>query len=75
LPDDLEPPYAGCYKGVVMNTAVESTNRRSKDYFHFGLTGLGIIVGVIGIVIISWRTVACGLVLVAAGLAYFGVKD
>ena len=58
-----------------MNTAVESTNRRSKDYFHFGLTGLGIIFCLIGVVIVSWRAVACGLVLIAFGLAYFALED
>jgi hypothetical protein len=58
-----------------MGAMVESTNRRSKDFFHFGLTGLGIIVSVIGIVIVSARTVACGLVLIAFGLAYFGLED
>jgi hypothetical protein len=58
-----------------MNIAVESTNRRSKDYFHFGLTALGAIVCVIGVVIVSSRTVVCGLVLAAFGLAYFAVED
>jgi hypothetical protein len=58
-----------------MNTVVESTDRRSKDYFHFGLTALGIIVGVAGLVIISWRTVACGLALIAFGVAYFALED
>jgi hypothetical protein len=58
-----------------METSVESTSRGPKDYFHFGLTGLGIIVAVIGVVIVSLRTVACGLVLIAFGLAYFGLQD
>lgn len=58
-----------------MNTAVESTNRRSKDYFHFELTSLGIVVSIIGVVMVSWRTAACGLVLIAFGLAYFAVED
>ena len=58
-----------------MNTAVESTTRGAKDYFHFGLTGLGIVIAVIGVVIVSWRTVVCGLVLIAFGLAYFGLQD
>jgi hypothetical protein len=58
-----------------MGAMVESTNRRSKDYFHFGLTGLGIVLGIIGVVIVSWRTVACGLVLIVFGLAYFGLED
>ena len=54
---------------------VDSTDRRAKDYFHFGLTAFGIILGVAGLVIVSWRTVACGLVLIAFGLAYFGLED
>jgi hypothetical protein len=58
-----------------MNTTVESTTRGVKDYFHFGLTGLGIIVAVIGVVIVSWRAAACGLVLIAFGLAFFGLQD
>jgi len=58
-----------------MNATVESTNRRAKDYFHFGLTALGVVVCIIGVVIISWRTVACGLVLTVFGLAYFSLED
>jgi hypothetical protein len=60
-----------------MNTGamVESTNRRAKDYFHFGLTGLGAVLAVAGAVILSWRTVACGLILIVFGLAYFGLED
>ena len=54
---------------------VESTNRRSKDYFHFGLTALGVIFAIGGVVIVSWRTVLCGAVLIVLGLAYFGVED
>jgi hypothetical protein len=54
---------------------VESTNRRGKDYFHFGLTSLGVVFCIIGVVIVSWRTVACGLVLTAFGLAYFALED
>jgi uncharacterized membrane protein len=60
-----------------MNTGaiVESTNRRAKDYFHFGLTALGVIFGVSGLVILSWRTVLGGVVLIILGLAYFGLED
>jgi hypothetical protein len=58
-----------------MNMAVESTNRRGKDYFHFGLISLGAVVTIVGVIIISWRTVACGLALIAFGLAYFGLEE
>jgi len=58
-----------------MNVATESTNRQAKDYFHFGLTSLGAVVMIVGVVIISWRTVACGLALIAFGLAYFALED
>jgi len=60
-----------------MNTGamVESTNRRAKDYFHFGLTAFGAIVVAAGVVILSWRTVACGIVMICLGLAYFGLED
>jgi hypothetical protein len=60
-----------------MNTGamVESTQRRSKDYFHFALTTLGVILAIAGVVIISWRTVICGAVLILLGLAYFGIED
>jgi hypothetical protein len=54
---------------------VESSNRRSKDYFHFGLTTLGVVIAIAGVIIVSWRTVGCGAVLIIAGLAYFGVED
>jgi hypothetical protein len=58
-----------------MNVSTDSTNRRAKDYFHFGLTALGVIVTIAGAVILSWRTVACGLILIVFGLAYFGLED
>lgn len=54
---------------------VESTNRRAKDYFHFGMTAFGAIVVAAGVVILSWRTVACGIVMICLGLAYFGLED
>ena len=54
---------------------VDSTDRRTKDYFHFGLTAFGVILAVAGVVIVSWRTVVCGVVLIVAGVAYFGVED
>jgi len=54
---------------------VESTQRRPKDYFHFGLTALGVLIAIVGVVIISWRTVSCGAVLILAGLAYFAIED
>jgi hypothetical protein len=58
-----------------MNVAVDSTNRTPKDYFHFGLMALGEIFCAAGIVIVSWRTVVCGLVLLAFGMAYFALED
>ena len=54
---------------------VESSDRRTKDFFHVGLTALGVIIAVAGVVIVSWRTVLCGAVLIFFGLAYFGVED
>jgi len=54
---------------------VESTQRRPKDYFHFGLSALGVLMAIAGVVIVSWRTVICGAVLILAGLAYFGIED
>lgn len=60
-----------------MNTGamLESTDRRTKDYFHFALTASGVILGVAGVIILSWKTVACGAVLIVFGLAYFGLED
>lgn len=58
-----------------MNALVDVAERRSKDYFHFGLTALGVILVAAGIVILSWRTVACGVILIVFGLAYFGLED
>lgn len=60
-----------------MNTGamVESTDRRTKDFFHFGLTALGVLLAVAGLIIISWRTMVCGGVLILLGLAYFGLED
>jgi hypothetical protein len=53
----------------------DSTDRRAKDYFHFGLTALGGVLCAGGLVIVSWRTIVCGLVLIVFGLAYFGLED
>jgi len=60
-----------------MNTGamVQSTSRTPKDYFHFGLTALGAILAIAGVVILSLRTVICGLVLIVFGLAYFALED
>lgn len=54
---------------------IESTSRTPKDYFHFGLTGLGAILAMSGVVILSLRVVICGLVLIVFGLAYFALED
>ncbi len=58
-----------------MNALIESTQRRPKDYLHFALTTLGVVLALAGMVIISWRTVICGAVLILQGLAYFGIED
>lgn len=58
-----------------MNAFLDSTDRRTKDYFHFALTAAGVILGVAGLIILSWKTVACGTVLIVLGLAYFGIED
>jgi hypothetical protein len=54
---------------------VESTDRGARDYFHFGLTVLGVLLCGGGLVIVSWRTIMCWLVLIVFGLAYFGLED
>jgi hypothetical protein len=54
---------------------VRSTSRTAKDFFHFALTALGVIFALGGVIIVSWRTVVCGLVIIAFGLAYFLVED
>ena len=54
---------------------VESTDRRSKDFFHFGLTALGAVICAGGLIIVSWRTIVCGMVLIVFGLAYFALED
>ncbi|HWC59387.1 MAG TPA: hypothetical protein VHC44_06805 [Verrucomicrobiae bacterium] len=53
----------------------DSTDRTARDYFHFGLTALGTILCLGGIVIVSWRTIACGLTLIVLGMAYFALED
>ncbi len=58
-----------------MNAFVDSSDRRTKDFFHVGLTALGVILAIAGVVIVSWRTVICGAVLILAGLAYFAIED
>ncbi|HEY2083713.1 MAG TPA: hypothetical protein VGI88_13095 [Verrucomicrobiae bacterium] len=54
---------------------VESTDRRPTDYFHFGVTCLGVIIHVAGVVTTSLAAAICGLVLIAFGLAYFVMQD
>jgi hypothetical protein len=75
VPTGISLLYASTNGGVdcSMNTGamVQSTTRTAKDYFHFGLTGLGVILAVSGVVILSLRVVICGLVLLVLGLAYF----
>jgi hypothetical protein len=58
-----------------MNTDVESTERRPTDYFHFGLTFLGKIIAIIGVVTTTWETAVFGAVLAAFGLSYFLIES
>lgn len=58
-----------------MITWVESTDRRPTDYFHFGVTCLGVIIAIAGVVTTSIPTAICGLVLIAFGLAYFVMQS
>lgn len=55
--------------------AVDSTTRGPKDFFHFGITVLGALFLVAGVVIVSLRTVIFGLVLIALGMAFFLVDS
>jgi hypothetical protein len=54
---------------------VQSTGRTARDYFHFALTSLGTILALAGVVIVSWRTAICGLVIIVFGLAFFALED
>ena len=54
---------------------VESTIRGPKDFFHFGVTFLGIIFLAGGVVTVSLRVVILGFVLIALGMAYFLVHS
>lgn len=54
---------------------VQSTTRGSKDFFHFGITFLGVIFFAGGVVTVSVRVVILGLLLIALGMAYFLVHS
>ncbi len=54
---------------------VESSTRGPKDYFHFGLTFFGLILGIGGVVTTSVAASVCGLVMVLLGVAYFLVEN
>lgn len=54
---------------------VESTSRGPKDYFHFGITFFGIILGSGGVVTTSIAASVCGLAMVGLGVAYFLVES
>jgi hypothetical protein len=54
-----------------MNTRVESTDRGPTDYFHFGVTCLGVLIHVAGVVTLTECAAIIGLVLAAFGRAYF----
>ena len=58
-----------------MYTDADSTERRPTDYFHFGVTFLGVIIGIAGVVTLTVATAICGLVLIAFGMAYFLVES
>lgn len=58
-----------------MQSMVESTSRGPKDYFHFGVTFLGIILTAGGVITTSIAASVCGLVLIALGMAYFLVEN
>ena len=58
-----------------MDTSVESTERKSTDYFHFGVMFLGFLIGAAGVVTLSRGATLCGLVLIAFGLAYFLLEN
>jgi hypothetical protein len=58
-----------------MQSVVESTSRGPKDYFHFGITFFGLIIGIGGVITVSITGTICGLVLVAFGMAYFLVEN
>ena len=58
-----------------MVAGVQSTTRGPKDYFHFGITFLGVIFVAGGIVTVSVRAVILGLVLIALGMAFFLVHS
>ncbi len=48
--------------------------RSGVDWFFFFVCGLGSVLGVGGVVVASVAWAVCGLVLVLAGLAYFGLE-
>jgi hypothetical protein len=58
-----------------MTAVVESTSRGPKDYFHFGVTFLGIIFVAGGVVTVSVRALILGLLLIALGMAFFLVHS
>ena len=58
-----------------MNPLSESSTRTPIDYFHFGITFFGCIIGAAGVVMTSVGVLVLGAVLIAMGLAYFLVGD
>jgi hypothetical protein len=58
-----------------MQRMVESTSRRPTDYFHFGITFFGLIIGIGGVITVSIAASVCGLAMVALGVAYFLVEN
>jgi len=58
-----------------MNETVESTDRKAKDYFLFGLVFWGLILAAAGVVMTSAITGVVGTFLVLLGLAFFLPKN
>ena len=58
-----------------MNETVESTDRKAKDYFLFGLVFWGLILAAAGVVMTSAITGIVGTFLVLLGLAFFLPKN
>lgn len=54
-----------------MSELVESTTRKARDFFHFGLVFFGFIIAGGGVVMLSVGVSLLGALLLAAGLAFF----
>ena len=54
-----------------MNELVDFRERSARDYLHFSLIGLGIILSLGGCLILSGFPAICGLILITIGLIHF----